>query len=141
MRRMEWAEASQFLLAGTRTANLATVRADGQPHVVPIWFALDEGDLVFSTPSASVKGRNLQREPRVALSVDDQAPPFAFVSIRGVAQLQSRPDDLLAWTTRIAERYLGPERASDVGASNAQLDDLLVRVRIMSFVAMADLVE
>ena len=141
MRRMEWAEASQFLLTGARTANVATVGADGQPHVVPVWFTLDDGDLVFSTSSASVKGRNLKREPRVALSVDEQAPPFAFVSIRGAAQLQSRPDDLLAWTTRIAERYLEPERASDVGTSNAQIDDLLVRVRIVSFTAMADLVE
>ena len=138
---MDWAEASEFLLSGTRTANLATVRADGQPHVVPIWFTLDGGDLVFSTQSASVKGRNLQREPRVALSVDDHAPPFAFVSIRGLAELQWRPENLLAWTTRIAERYLGSERASDVGMSNAQVDDLLVRVRITSFTAMANLVE
>jgi PPOX class probable F420-dependent enzyme len=141
MRRMGWAEASQFLLAGTRTANLATVQSDGQPHVVPVWFTLDGDELILSTPSTSVKGRNLRRDPRVALSIDDQAPPFAFVSIRGVAELQSRPDDLLAWTTRIAERYLGPDRAADAGASNAQIDDLLVRVRIVSFTAMADVVE
>jgi len=71
MREMDWAETRRFLLQGTRTAKIATVGADGRPHVVPVWFTLDDRDLVFSTSSRSVKARNLAREPRVAVAVDD----------------------------------------------------------------------
>ena len=60
-------EARAFLLHGTRTGNLATVRADGRPHVAPIWFTLDGNDLVFNTGRDSVKGRNMARDPRVML--------------------------------------------------------------------------
>ena len=107
MRQMEWTEASQFLLDGTRTATIATVGPDGRPHAVPVWFTVDGRQVVFTTSSQTAKAKNLQRDPRVALSVDDQAPPFAFVTIKGRAELVAQPDDLLAWTTRIAQRYVG----------------------------------
>jgi nitroimidazol reductase NimA-like FMN-containing flavoprotein (pyridoxamine 5'-phosphate oxidase superfamily) len=84
--------------------------------------------------------KNLQRDPRVALSVDDQAPPFAFVTIRGRAELVAQPDDLLTWTTRIAQRYVGPDRALEVGRKSAEIDDLLVRIDVDSFTAYADVV-
>ena len=48
-RRMDDAEWRAFVSEGTRTGKLATVRADGRPHVVPIWFVLDGDDLVFTT--------------------------------------------------------------------------------------------
>jgi PPOX class probable F420-dependent enzyme len=140
MRPMQWTEASQFLLAGTRTAAVATVGRDGHPHVAPVWFTLDESEVVFSTSSGSAKAKNLQRDHRVALNVDDDRPPFAFVTIRGEAQLVPRPDDFLVWTTRIARRYVGPDRALEVGTSYTEMDDLLVRIHIDSFVAFADIV-
>lgn len=140
MRQMEWTEASQFLLDGTRTATIATVGPDGRPHAVPVWFTVDERQVVFTTSSQTAKAKNLQRDPRVALSVDDQAPPFAFVTIRGRAELVAQPDDLLAWTTRIAQRYVGPDRALEVGTKSAEIDDLLVRIDVDSFTAYADVV-
>jgi PPOX class probable F420-dependent enzyme len=79
MHTMSPAEARAFLLARPRTAKLATVRADGRPHVAPVWFDLDGDDLRFTTWHASVKAVNLRRDPRVSLCVDDEAPPFAFV--------------------------------------------------------------
>ena len=54
-----------------RTAKLATVRADGRPHVAPIWVARDGDDLVFTTGADTAKGRTLAREPRVALCFDE----------------------------------------------------------------------
>jgi PPOX class probable F420-dependent enzyme len=140
MRAMDWAEASQFLLAGRRTATIATIGRDGHPHVVPVWFVLDGHDVVFSTSSASAKARNLQRDQRVALCVDDDAPPFGFVTIKGQARLIRRPDDFLAWTTRIAGRYVGPERAVEMGTRNIEMDDTLVRIRVDSYIAYADIV-
>ena len=71
------------MLSGTRTAKLATVRADGRPHVAPVWFDLDGDEIVFTTGKDSVKGKNILRDPRVMISVDDENPPFAFVFIEG----------------------------------------------------------
>jgi hypothetical protein len=76
----------------------------------------------------------------VALCVDDDAPPFGFVTIKGQAQLIPHPADFLAWTTRIAGRYVGPERAGEMGTRNAEMDDTLVRIRVDSFIAYTDIV-
>jgi nitroimidazol reductase NimA-like FMN-containing flavoprotein (pyridoxamine 5'-phosphate oxidase superfamily) len=57
MRAMDWAEASQFLLAGRRTATIATIGRDGHPHVVPIWFVLDGHDVVFSDLQCQREGK------------------------------------------------------------------------------------
>jgi PPOX class probable F420-dependent enzyme len=140
MRKMEWAETARFLLQGTRTAKIATVGPEGGPHVVPVWFTLDDADLIFSTSSRSVKARNMARDPRLAVAVDDEAPPFAFVSIMGRAELIERPDDFLDWTTRIATRYVGAGRGPEMGRLYVEMDDLLVRVRIDSFTARAEMV-
>jgi pyridoxamine 5'-phosphate oxidase-like protein len=61
-----------FFSHGTRTAKLATSGARGEPHVMPVWFVLDGEDLVFTTGSDSVKGRNLRRDPRAAVIVDEE---------------------------------------------------------------------
>src|SRR3712207_4528020 len=95
-------ETRAFLLEGTRTAALATVRADGRPHVAPIWFTLDGDDLLFNTGANTIKGGNLQRDGRVALMVDDEEPPFAFVSIEGDVSLSADLETMHHWPTRIA---------------------------------------
>ena len=141
MRAMEWPEVSEFLVGGTRTAVVATVGRDGRPHAVPVWFTVHDGQIVFSTTSRSVKAKHLSRDPRVAVCVDEAAPPFAFVSVRGSAQLIPRPDDFLDWTTRIARRYVGDARADRTGRVFTEVDDLLVRVEIESWVGYAEIVE
>src|SRR5438034_8908481 len=79
MKTMTENEWRSFLSFGTRTAKLASRRPDGRPHVAPIWFVLDANDLVFTTHSDSVKGKNLRHDPRVMLAVDDEQPPFGYV--------------------------------------------------------------
>ncbi|KUJ69020.1 pyridoxamine 5-phosphate oxidase [Streptomyces albus subsp. albus] len=126
-----------FLSAGTRTAKLSTVRADGSPHVAPVWFLLDGDDVVFNTAKESVKGRNLARDGRAALCVDDDRPPFSFVTVRGRAELSEDPAELRTWATRIAGRYVGEDRAEEFGARNGVPGELLVRVRIDQVVGYA----
>src|SRR5918995_6452065 len=121
-------EIRDFLLVGTRTAALATVRVDGRPHVAPIWFTLDGDDLLFNTGEETVKGANLRRDARVALMVDDEEPPYAFVSIEGDVSLSDDLDGMLYWATRIAARYMGDEQAETYGRRNAVPGELLVRV-------------
>ncbi|MGW4557558.1 PPOX class F420-dependent oxidoreductase [Streptomyces sp. NPDC004365] len=119
-----------FVSDGTRTGKLSTVRADGSPHVAPIWFLLDGDDLVFNTGKETVKGRNLARDGRVALCVDDDRPPYAFVVLQGRARLSEGLDELRHWAARIGARYMGEERAEEFGARNGVPGELLVRVRI-----------
>ncbi|MFG2644969.1 PPOX class F420-dependent oxidoreductase [Streptomyces sp. NPDC048370] len=119
-----------FVSTGTRTGKLATVRDDGSPHVVPIWFVLDGDDIVFNTGKDTVKGRNLARDARVAVCVDDDRPPFAYVSLRGRAELSEDPVELRRWAARVGGRYMGEDRAEEFGARNGVPGELLVRVRI-----------
>lgn len=107
-----------FLSQGTRTGKLATVRADGSPHVAPLWFALDGEELVFQTEKNSVKGRNLIRDPRFAFAVDDDAPPYAFVVLQGHARLSDDPDQVRYWAGRLGARYMGEDRAEDYATRN-----------------------
>ena len=118
-----------FLTQPVRTAKLATVRADGRPHVAPIWISLDDDDtVVFTTGADTVKGRNILAEPRVSMCVDDERPPFSFVVIEGRAEVSDDLDVMLEWATRIGGRYMGADRADEYGRRNAVPGELLVRV-------------
>jgi hypothetical protein len=121
-------ECQSFLRDRARTAVLATVRADGRPHAAPVWFELDGDTFVFTTGQDTVKGRNMRRDPRVTLCIDDEAPPFHFVVIEGTAELTAEDPDLLHWATRIGGRYMGAERADEYGQRNAVPTELLVRI-------------
>ena len=113
-----------------RTGKLATVRADGRPHVAPIWYDLDgDGSLVFNTGTSTLKGRNMRRDPRVSLCVDDDRPPFSFVTVEGLADLSDDLAEVRRWAARLGGRYLGAERADEFGARNGVPGELLVRVR------------
>ena len=129
MPQMTGEECREFLSKGTRTGKLATTQADGRPHVVPIWFVLDGEDLVFATGKESVKGRAIRRDGRVALCVDDENPPYAFVLIEGATTTTEDQDELLSWSTRLAARYVGEEKADEYGRLNASEGEMLVRVR------------
>ncbi|MFJ6904507.1 PPOX class F420-dependent oxidoreductase [Streptomyces griseoluteus] len=130
-----------FVSHGTRTGKLATVRADGSPHIAPIWFLLDGDELVFNTGGETVKGRNLARDPRVALCVDDERPPFSFVVLNGQARLSEDLDEIRRWATRIGARYMGEDRAEEFGDRNGVPGELLVRVHIDHVVAVQDLAD
>jgi PPOX class probable F420-dependent enzyme len=132
-------EIREFLAHGTRTAKLATVGRSGAPHVMPVWFVLDGEQLVLTTGGESVKGRNLRRDPRVAVVVDDETPPFAFVHIRGRATLSEDPGELLRYTTEIGGRYMGAERAGEFGRRNAVPGELLVRITPERMISKTDL--
>lgn len=118
-----------FLDEPVRPAMLATVRPDGRPHVAPVWIALDDDDsVVFTTGADTVKGRAIRAEPRVAICVDDDQPPFAYVMVEGTAEVRTDLDEMLVWATRIGGRYMGAERAEAFGRRNAVPTELLVRV-------------
>jgi PPOX class probable F420-dependent enzyme len=129
-----------FLLTGSRTAKLATISRDGRPSVVPVWFDLEGDELVFETDGSSAKARNIEANPDVAICVDDERFPFAFVSIRGRARAERlAPAQLLSWTTRISRRYVGDDRADAYGRRNAVEGGVLMRVTLDHVIAMDDI--
>jgi hypothetical protein len=131
-------EIQGFLSHGTRTAKLATNGPSGQPHVMPVWFVLDGEELVFTTWGDSVKGRNLRRNPRAAVIVDEEVAPYAFVHIRGHVTLSEDLEELLRFATAIGGRYMGADRAAEFGRRNAVPGELLVRARPERVIATAD---
>lgn len=137
MHRMTSHEYRAFLLAGTRTGKLATVRQDGRPHVVPIWFDLDGETIVFMTGETTVKGRNMQHNPRVTLCVDEEAPPYSFVMVEGMVTFSTDMGEMLHWGTRIGGRYMGDELAEAFGKRNAVPGEMLVRLTPQHVVAYA----
>jgi PPOX class probable F420-dependent enzyme len=139
MSRDQWLA---FLRSPVRPAMLATTRADGRPHVVPIWYDLDDdGSLLFNTGAKSVKGRNVLRDGRVALCVQEEAPPFSYVAISGRAEIVDDLDQVRRWATRIGGRYMGADRAEEFGARNGVPGELLVRVTPDHVVAEHDVAD
>jgi PPOX class probable F420-dependent enzyme len=122
-------EVNNFLTAGTRTGKFAYTNSEGRALVAPIWYIVEDGDLIFNTNTATVKGKFLARERRVTICVDLEEPPYAFVQVQGTAELSNDPEELLRTATAIAARYVGPDRAESFGERNAVPGELVVRVR------------
>lgn len=133
-------EVRAFLAADPpHTAKVATVRADGRPHVAPVWYALDEdGTLLFNTNTATVKGRSLRHDPRLALCVDDERPPFSFVALEGTAEIIEDLGEVRRWATVIGGRYMGADRAESYGARNGVPGELLVRLHVTRVTSMRE---
>ena len=129
----------EFLVEGQRTAKVATTRADGRPHVAPVWFVLDGDDVVFMTGADTVKGRSLARDPRLAVAVDLEVPPYSFVTLEGTATLTEDLDVMLPISIRLARRYVPADQAEQFGRRNAVHGELLVRMTPTKIVAFTDL--
>jgi PPOX class probable F420-dependent enzyme len=122
-------EVIAFLSEGTRTGMLGFLASDGRPLVAPVWFIVDNGELVFNTARGSAKGRALSRDSRVVICIDDPHPPYSFVQVQGIATTHDGADDLLDIATRIGGRYMGADRATEFGQRNAVPGELVVRVQ------------
>jgi PPOX class probable F420-dependent enzyme len=141
MEKMTEAEWRAFVSAGTRTGKLGVTRADGSPHVTPIWFVLDGWDVVFNTGANSIKGRVLRKNPRVSICVDDDTPPFSYVLITAEATIVEDLAEVRKWATELGARYMGADRAEEFGARNGVPGELLVRARISKVIANRDIAD
>ncbi len=142
MDRDEWLA---FVMHGTRTGKLATVRKDGSPHVAPIWFLIDTADdgdhIVFTTGADTVKGYAVRRDPRLSMVVDVETPPFSFVQFQAEAVVSEDMTEMLDWATRLGGRYMGADQAEAFGKRNAVPGELLIRARITKVVALAEIAD
>lgn len=141
MKKMTDQERKNFLLSTPRTAKLATVRKDGRPHIAPVWFDLDGEDVIFTTWYTTVKAANLRNNPNVAICVDDDTLPYAFVVIEGSVTLSNDPSELLYWATRIAGRYMGEALAESYGKRNGVEGELIVRLKPVKIIAQTGIAD
>lgn len=136
---MNETEVRAFMLDGSRTGKLATVRADGSPHVAPVWFTFDDrGRVVFLTGSSTLKARNMRRDPRVSIAVDEEMMPFSWARIDGTVTFSDVPEELLRWATESCRRYVGDDQADAYGRRNAVPGELVVYVTPTGIVGQRD---
>jgi PPOX class probable F420-dependent enzyme len=95
------------LLERPNYAHIATLLPDGAPHVVPVWMGLEGDNVAVLTGPGSRKARNIERDPRVAISLIDNEQPYKSVLIRG--EVVERVDGDRAWEIidRISRKYTG----------------------------------
>ena len=89
-------------------ASLATLNPDGSPQVTPVWADFDGTHVLVNTARGRVKHRNLEREPRVAISIFDPDNPYRYVGIQGrVTEMTENGAD--AHIDKMAKKYLNKD--------------------------------
>jgi len=101
------AEPVRRLIDGANYAHLATLLPNGGPHSVPMWVGMENGRIAVMTSPNSRKARNLERDPRVALSITDHDRPLVMATVRG--RITERVDGDHGWTIidRLSQKYIG----------------------------------
>lgn len=103
----ELPEDVRALFEGTNIAHVATLLPDGAPHSVPLWVGLEDGRIVFLTGPGSRKARNLERDPRLAISITDREKPFVMAQVRGRVVERLEGDAAFEVIDRLAHKYIG----------------------------------
>ncbi|MET7886390.1 PPOX class F420-dependent oxidoreductase [Streptomyces avermitilis] len=93
------------LLDGKNFAGVATLGPDGAPQNSVVWIKREGDTVLFSSTASRQKVRNLQRDPRISLSVFDLANPYTSVEIRGTAEIL--PDENKRLPYELSHKYLG----------------------------------
>ncbi|EME23280.1 PPOX class F420-dependent oxidoreductase [Rhodococcus qingshengii] len=106
---MTEAEISSFV-EKSRTATMATLSADGMPHLIAMWFAIVDGEIWFETKTKSQKAVNLRRDARMSVLIEDGQTydTLRGVSMEGTGVIVEDPEALFAVGISVWERYTGP---------------------------------
>jgi PPOX class probable F420-dependent enzyme len=95
------------LFEGANFAHVATVLPDGRPHSVPVWIDMQGDRIAFFTQPTSRKARNLDREPRLAISIVEFRNPYRMAQVRGTVAERLEGDAALQVIDRIANKFTG----------------------------------
>lgn len=100
---------AEELLRAKNFAHIATVRADGSVQVAPTWVDVQDGRPVVNSAEGRAWVRNLERDPRITLEVQNMENPYEYVEIRGrVAELTREGAD--EHIDSLAKKYLGEDK-------------------------------
>lgn len=107
-------EVESFLQERGHLARIATIKEDGSPSVVPVWFIYEEGKIVITPRKYSAFYADIQRDPRVAITIDEEAGHYRKVLVEGVAEILyplGHDDEWRDQYRRISCRYVDDESA------------------------------
>ncbi len=114
MPKLNEREIDAFLAERGHLARIATVKSDGAPSVVPVWFIYENGSILITPRKNSEFLANVRRESRVAITIDEEASGYRKVLFEGAAQILYQPGEDRKWDDtyrRIACRYIDEESA------------------------------
>ena len=97
-------------VTNSRTGTLATIGADGQPHLVAMWYGIVDDEIWLETKLKSQKAVNLRRDPRFTFMIEDgdTYDTLRGVSFEGTVEIAADPDTILRVGISVWERYTGP---------------------------------
>jgi PPOX class probable F420-dependent enzyme len=134
-------EMRDFIMEGTRTAHIATVRKDGRPHVAPIWIVMDGDDILFTSFYTTVKMLNLQRQSYAALSIDEPSSPYSFVVVEGTVRFDPDPEASRYWAGVLGGRYMGADRVDEFGRRNGIEGEWVCRLNPSKWTGIRNIAE
>ena len=102
-------EKYQDLLNKKTVVVLGTVMPDGSPQVTPVWFDSVQGEIWVNTATGRQKHLNVQRDPRVALTIIDPDNTYRYVEMRGRVR-EMTEDGAAAHIDKMAQKYLGQDK-------------------------------
>lgn len=108
-RAMTDQERDEFLQSGRLFAKIATTMEDGWPVLSPVWYSWSEGSFLIVSKANTSLVKNLERDPRCGLLVDNVELPYKRVSVQGEAQFLPADFDWRPGTRDMVLRYLGPD--------------------------------
>ena len=97
------------LLKGKNFASLATVNKDGSPQVSIVWIDYEDEVILINTAKGRVKTNNMQRDPRVSISITDSENPYYQVTIKGRV-IEITEDGAVYHINSLAKKYLNEDR-------------------------------
>ncbi len=94
------------LLEKQAFGNLGTLMQDGSPQVTPVWVDYDGKYVRFNSAKGRVKDKNIRRDPRVAVTLQDPTNPYRYLEVRGrvVEITENGADDHI---NKLSQKYLG----------------------------------
>ena len=132
---MTVAERDELLERRGVLCRIATVKPDGAPHVTPVWFVRDGGDICITPRKESAWLGHIRRDPRVALTIDEEGGQYRKVTVEGLARIAfdvGRDDEWRDLYRRIAKRYV-----PDDGAEH-YIQETIDQPRALIAVSLAD---
>lgn len=133
MPKLTAAEIAEFLDEPGHLVRIATVDDDGMPRNVPLWYIHHDGMIVFTPRIHSVLLGNVRRDPRIALTIDEDPLPYRKVSVQGTAEILHEPGEDDVWRDlylQIAMRYVPEEGARAYVTGTDDQPRALIGVRL-----------
>lgn len=119
-------------LAEQKVVSVATIGPQGRPHIMPLWYVPEDGDLIGWTYAKSQKARNLERDPHATLQVEDGVD---YQELRGVmfecdVDVESDPDKVAGYGRKVFMRYGGATGDGELQPEVAEMVEKQAQKRI-----------